>query len=126
MFLLLVARLLPWIPYKIELPILCPSTCSLRARLRPGFRLGESSSSERRAHAPEGGPTGPEAGRTEFSYFRATLSTHSKPRRAFINSVWGSPSVAVHFSQVVMVTNYRIFINWANISSVVVMTLVLA
>ena len=104
MFLLLVARLLPWIPYKIELPILCPSTCSLRAR----------------------GPTGPEAGRTEFSYFRATLSTHSKPRRAFINSVWGSPSVAVHFSQVVMVTNYRIFINWANISSVVVMTLVLA
>jgi len=47
--LLLVARLLPWIPYKIELPILCPSTCS---------------------------------GRTEFSYFRATLSTHSKPRRA--------------------------------------------
>ena len=37
---------------------------SLRARLRPGFRLGESSSSERRAHAPEGGPTGPEAGRT--------------------------------------------------------------
>ena len=63
MFLLLVARLLPWIPYKIELPILCPSTCSLRARLRPG-----------RAHAPEGGPTGPEAGRTEFSYFRATLS----------------------------------------------------
>jgi len=48
MFLLLGARLLPWIPYKIELPILCPSTCS---------------------------------GRTEFSYFRATLSTHSKPRR---------------------------------------------
>jgi len=30
MFLLLVARLLPWIPYKIELPILCPSTSSGR------------------------------------------------------------------------------------------------
>ena len=93
MFLLLVARLLPWIPYKIELPILCPSTCSLRARLRPGFRLGESSSSERRAHAPEEGPTGPEAGRTEFSYFRATLSTHSKPRRATISIGKGPPLI---------------------------------
>jgi len=31
---------------------------SLRARLRPSFRLGESSSSERGASAPEGGPMG--------------------------------------------------------------------
>ena len=41
----------------VEAPVLSepfvPSRASLRARLRPG-----------RAHPPEGGPTGPEAGRT--------------------------------------------------------------
>jgi len=48
-------------PAGLESPLGRKPDSSLRARLRPGFRLGESSSSERRAHAPEGGPHGPAA-----------------------------------------------------------------
>ena len=46
-------------PVRNNAPLLPPGQrpsgpAALRARLRPGFRLGESSSSERRAHAPLG------------------------------------------------------------------------
>jgi general secretion pathway protein J len=64
--------------------------CSLRARLRPGFRLGESSSSERRAHAPEGGPRGPAAAvppmaGLHFRIIPGSAPEGAPPRRAGFN-----------------------------------------
>jgi len=56
----LVKSHIPYVVHASTKPVLnepfVPSTGSLRARLRPG-----------RAHAPEEGPTGPEAGRTVVS-----------------------------------------------------------